>query len=119
MSPVAGYLSNEKHLFEYLGLEIYLSTRDQQPLVIYGRSEDQLSTVVINFEDGVYKGIELQHVPDFQELSPKDKEKLLEIIDYNLPDIIKFWIDVFVYNKKVPFEKVLKPIQTTQSSQTR
>ena len=54
MSPVAGYLSNEKHLFEYLGLEIYLSTRDQQPLVIYGRSEDQLSTVVIHFEDGVY-----------------------------------------------------------------
>ena len=113
MSPVAGYLSNEKHLFEYLGLEIYLSTRDQQPLVIYGRSEDQLSKVVIHFEDGLYTGIELQHVPDFQELSPKDKEKLLAIIDYNLPDIIKFWIDVFVYNKKVPFEKVLKPIQTT------
>jgi hypothetical protein len=112
MPEIALFLSTDKHLFDYLGLQIYLSINDQQPLTFYGRSEydDRISKAVIHLKEGIYKGIEILPVENFEELDEKEKRQLLKLIDANLSDIIKYWIDYFVYKKEVPFERILKPI---------
>ncbi len=112
MPEIALFLSTDKHLFDYLGLQIYLSINDHQPLTFYGRSEsdNRISKAVIHLKDGIYKGIEILQVENFEELDEKEKRQLLKLIDANLSDIIKYWIDYFVYKKEVPFERILKPI---------
>jgi hypothetical protein len=112
MPEIAFYLSADKHLFDYLGLQIYLSVSDDKPLTFYGRSEtdNRISKAVIHLKDGIYKGIEIKEVADFEELDEKEKRQLMQLIDANLSDIIKYWIDFYVYKKEVPFERILKPI---------
>jgi hypothetical protein len=112
MPEIALYLSADKHLFDYLGLQIYLSISDNKPLTFYGRSEydTRISKAVIHLKDGIYKGIEILPVAEFDELDENEKRQLMKLIDANLSDIIKYWIDFFVYKKEVPFERILKPI---------
>jgi hypothetical protein len=112
MPEIALYLSTDKHLFDYLGLQIYLSINDNKPLTFYGRSEydTRISKAVIHLKDGIYKGIDILKVGEFEELDENEKRQLMKLIDANLSDIIKYWIDFYVYKKEVPFERILKPL---------
>lgn len=114
---IKSYVADEKYLFDYMGLKIYLSRKDKEPLVFYGHIEDsdRLSKIIVHLEDGLFKGYEMTSIQPFPSLDEKDQQKLLEVIDYNLNDIIKYWIDFFVYKKEVPFEQILKPIQNHNS----
>lgn len=109
---ISSYLSNEKHLFDYMGLRIYFSKKDQDPLAFYCRSQNQekISKIIVHLKKGIFEGYEILDVLGFPALDQADKEKFTEILEENLNDIIKYWIDVYVYKKDVPFETVLKPI---------
>lgn len=108
---VQSILPSEKPIFEYFGLEIYLDINDSQPLVFYGRAHNQVSKIVIHLHDGIYSHIEILSIDGFQSLEDKDRENFIKMIDFNLTEIIKFWIDFYVYKKEVPFEKILKPLK--------
>ena len=114
---IQSFVNDEQHLFEYMGLQIYISRKDREPLVFYGHVEnsEKLSKIIVHLENGLFKGFEIAPVEGAPELDDNDKQKLMDIIDYNLNDIIKYWIDFFVYHKEVPFEKILKPIQNNNS----
>ncbi len=111
------YVTDEQHLFDYMGLQIYISRKDREPLVFYGHVEnsEKLSKIIVHLENGLFKGYEMARIGDLPELDENDQKKLMDIIDYNLNDIIKYWIDFFVYHKEVPFEQILKPIQNNNS----
>jgi hypothetical protein len=114
---IQSYVADEQHLFDYMDLKIYLSRKDREPLVFYGHYEDseKLSKIIVHLENGLFKGYELASIDGFEGLDEKDQKKLMDFIDYNLNDIIKYWIDFFVYHKDVPFEKILKPIQNNNA----
>jgi hypothetical protein len=109
---ISSYLSNEKHLFDYLGLRIYFSKKDQDPLAFYCKSQnsEKISKIIVHLKKGIFEGYEMIDVLGFPPLDDSDKVKFKEILEENLSDIIKYWIDVYVYKKDVPFETVLKPI---------
>ena len=109
---ISSYLSNEKHLFDYLGLRIYFSKKDKDPLAFYCKSQnsEKISKIIVHLKKGIFEGYEMIDVLGFPPLDDSDKTKFKEILDENLNDIIKYWIDVYVYKKDVPFETVLKPI---------
>lgn len=114
---IQSHVLDEKHLFDYMGLRIYISRRDREPLVFYGHVEncEKLSKIIVHLDNGLFKGYEMARIDGLPALDEKDQQKLMDIIDYNLNDIIKYWIDFFVYHKDVPFEKILKPIQNNNS----
>lgn len=108
---VQSILPSEKPIFEYFGLEIYLDLHDSQPLVFYGRAHNQVSKIIIHLKDGIFSHLEILSIDGFEELSGKDRENFHKVIDFNLTEIIKFWIDFYVYKKEIPFEKILKPLK--------
>lgn len=103
-------LPSEKPIFEYFGLEIYIDVNDSQPLVFYGRSANNLSKIVVHLENGLFSHLEILAIDGIKELEGTDRENFFKVIDFNLTEIIKFWIDFFIYKKHIPFEKILKPL---------
>lgn len=107
---VALVLPSEKPIFEYFGLEIYIDVNDQHPLVFYGRSANNVSKIIVHLDNGLFSHLEMISIDGIPELEEGDKENFLKMINCNLTEIIKFWIDFFVYKKSIPFEKILKPL---------
>ncbi len=103
-------LPSEKPIFEYFGLEIYIDVNDSQPLVFYGRASNNLSKIVVHLENGLFSHLEILPIDGIPELEGNDRENFFKVIDFNLTEIIKFWIDFFIYKKHIPFEKILKPL---------
>ena len=116
MPQITAYLSKEKHLFNYMGLEVYFSLNDKDPLTLYGRYEDSVSKLVVHLKKGIFSQIETGAVEGFKELDTTEKDKLITLVDHNLPNIIKFWIDCYVYKSDIPFENIFKPIEVDTSN---
>jgi len=116
MPQITAYLSKEKHLFNYMGLEVYFSLNDSDPLTLYGRHEDTVSKLVVHLKKGIFSQIETGAVEGFNELDTKELEKLITLVDHNLPNIIKYWIDCYVYHSEIPFENIFKPIEQDTTS---
>src|SRR6056300_269647 len=89
---ISSYLSNEKHLFDYLGLRIYFSKKDQDPLAFYCKSQnsEKISKIVVHLKKGIFEGYEMIDVLGFPPLDDSDKTKFKEILEENLNDIIKY-----------------------------
>jgi hypothetical protein len=102
--------TSEKPIFEYFGLEIYIDVNDLHPLAFYGRSANNVSKIIVHLDNGMFSHLEIISIDGIPHLEEGDRENFLKIIDYNLTEIIKFWIDLFVYKKSIPFKKILKPL---------
>lgn len=101
--------SNEKQIYNYLGLEVYFDSNSKQPIEFYGRSFNQISKAKLVFENGKYLGVDFSNLENYSVLENNDVQKFNQLIDRNLNDIIKYWIDHFIYNKEIPFESINKP----------
>ena len=104
-------LTNQKiKIYEYFGVEVFFMASDFQALVVYGEFQDKLSKIMIHLENGVYSHISVLKVEGYEPLEEKELEKFAKLVGYNLSEIIRSWIDNFVYHKQISFEKILKPI---------
>ena len=74
-------------------------------------SYNNVSKIIVHLDNGMFSHLEIISIDGIPDLEEGDRENFLKIIDYNLTEIIKFWIDLFVYKKNsIPFKKILKPL---------
>lgn len=86
-------------LYDYFGLEIYFQEEDMFPLRVYASRNSEVGSLTIIFKDGLFEKISLE----ISQTTLDDQDKLLfvKIVETNLSEVVKHWIDCYIYKKRV------------------
>lgn len=77
-----------------------------------GKYQDKESKAEIVFENGKFKEIIIKDVPGKAPLDVQNLKKIKKVIELYRDDIVRKWIDFFVYNIEFPSEKITKKYET-------
>lgn len=97
-------------LYEYFGLVILFYSREHEPIHVHCKYQDKESKAEIIFEDGKFKEIQVKTVIGKKPLDPGNEKKFVKLVEVFRDDIVRKWIDFFIYNKEIASEKITKKI---------
>jgi len=97
-------------LYEYFGLVFLFYSHEHEPIHVHGKYQDTESKAEIVFENGKFKEIVIKEVQGKKPLDAKNLKKFRKIVELYRDDIIRKWIDFFVYNIEFPSEKITKKL---------
>lgn len=99
-------------LYEYFGLLILFYSNEHEPIHVHGIAADgrELKAEII-VENGKVKRIRfvtVGHVPPLSGARLKDFKALVKV---RAEDIVRKWIDFFVFKKQVKMERITKRVK--------
>ncbi len=97
-------------LYEYFGLIILFYSNEHEPIHVHGKFQDRESKAAIIFENGKFKEIRITEVQGKEPLDIKNLKKFRKIVELYRDDIVRKWVDFFVYNIEISPEKITKKI---------
>ena len=97
-------------LYEYFGLSFLFYSHEHDPIHVHGKFQDKESKAEIIFENGKFKEIIIREVPGKAPLDSRNLKKFKTIVELYRDDIVRKWIDFFVYNIEITPEKITKKI---------
>jgi len=86
-------------LYEYLGIIVMFYSNEHQPIHVHGKCQNRESKAEIIIENGVITDIKITEVKGKNPLENKELKHFKTVVEYYKDEIIKKWIDFFVYNK--------------------
>lgn len=107
---VENFLTQMVRIYDYYGLEVYFINKAELPIIVYARRNDAESAMSITFKNGLVDDIHF--IPVEKELDPEDRELFHLLVEKNISEIIKAWLDVFLYKKSVELEIIKSNIRT-------
>jgi len=97
-------------LYEYFGLIFLFYSKEHEPIHVHGKYQDKESKAEIAFENGKFKDIIIKEVAGKVPLDTQNLKKFKKIVELYRDDIVRKWIDFFIYNIEFPSEKITKKI---------
>lgn len=97
-------------LYEYFGLIFLFYSNEHEPIHIHGKYQEKESKAEIIFENGKFKEIVIKEVVGKAPLDTLNLKKFSKIVELYRDDIVRKWIDFFVYNIAITPEKITKKI---------
>lgn len=97
-------------LYEYFGLIFLFYSQEHEPVHVHGKFQDKESKAEIVFEDGKFKEIIIREVQGKAPLDVQNLKKFKKVVEVYRDDIVRKWIDFFVYNIEFPSEKITKKL---------
>ena len=97
-------------LYEYFGLIILFYSNEHEPIHVHGKYQNYESKAQIVFENGKFKYIEIISVKGKKPLPKREMKDFEKIVKTYRDDIVRKWVDFFVYNREVTSEKITKKI---------
>jgi hypothetical protein len=97
-------------LYEYFGLIFLFYSHEHEPVHVHGKFQDKESKAEIIFEDGKFKEIIIKDVQGKAPLDVQNLKKFKKVVEVYRDDIVRKWIDFFVYNIEFPSEKITKKL---------
>ncbi len=97
-------------LYEYFGLIFLFYSTEHEPIHVHGKFQDKESKAEIRFENGKFKEIVISEVKGKEPLDTQNLKKFKKIVELYRDDIVRKWIDFFVYNIEIHSEKITKKI---------
>ena len=97
-------------LYEYFGLIILFYSQEHEPIHVHGKFQDKESKAEIIYENGKFKEIIISEVQGKASLDGRNLKKLKKIVEIYRDDIVRKWIDFFVYNIEISPEKITKKL---------
>jgi len=97
-------------LYEYFGLVILFYSLEHEPIHVHCKFQDKESKAEIIFEDGKFVNIKISKVKGKEPLDAQNLKKFRKIVEIYRDDIVRKWVDFFVYNKVIEPEKITKRI---------
>lgn len=86
-------------LYEYLGIIIFFYSNDHQPVHVHGKYNGRESKAEIMMMNGKVTGIRITHIgPGLESKKLKEFE---EFVSKFADDIVRKWVDFFVYRKHI------------------
>ena len=95
-------------LYEYFGLVILFYSNEHEPIHVHCKYHDKESKCEIIFKNGKFKEINIKEVQGKEPLDSKNLKKFVKIVELYRDDIVRKWIDFFVYNIEIRPEKITK-----------
>jgi hypothetical protein len=91
-------------LYDYYGLEVYFKNKAELPITVFAKRGDSESAMSITFKNGLVDDIHFLQVE--KELDDEDRELFRLLMERNISEIIKMWLDVFLYKRPVEMEVI-------------
>ena len=98
-------------LLEYRGIEVCLFPSDKTPIHFYAISGDDVAMAKITFKNGIFDKSEIQNVADLSSMSDKNKERFRIVVEEYLSELVRNWIDYYIYGKTLQSEKIQKSLE--------
>ena len=86
-----------KPIYDYYGLIISFKKEASLPILLQAERGKRCSTYSIGFSDGLMDAP--KHLKGENELDTEDFTAFTTLIDNNSSEIIKLWLDIFLYGK--------------------
>lgn len=97
-------------LYEYFGLIFLFYSNEHEPIHVHGKFQDTESKAEIVFENGKFKEIIIKEVLGKKPLDAQNVKEFKKVVELYRDDIIRKWIDFFVYNIDFSPEKITKKL---------
>ena len=97
-------------LYEYFGLVILFYSNEHEPVHVHGKYQGKESKAEIIFENGIFKQIKILNVKGKRPLETKELNRFEKLVEIYRDDIVKKWVDFFVFNKEIKSQKITKKI---------
>jgi len=97
-------------LYEYFGLLILFYSNEHEPIHVHCKFQGKESKAEIIYKDGKFKEVILSDVNGKEPLDLQNLKKFKKLVEAYREDIVRKWIDFFVYNVPVNCEKIDKII---------
>lgn len=98
-------------LLEYRGLEVCLFPSDKTPIHFYATSGYDVAMARIVFKNGIFEKTEILNVQGSSPMSDKNRERFRVIVEEYLSELVRQWIDYYIYSKMPQSEKILKNLE--------
>ncbi len=93
-------------LYEYFGLIILFYSNEHEPIHVHGKYHEMESKAEIIFEDGKFVEIRIRSVSGKKPLDKTNEKIFKKLVELYRDDIVRKWIDFFIYNVEVNCEKI-------------
>lgn len=97
-------------LYDYFGLIFLFYSQEHEPIHVHGKFQDKESKAEIIFENGKFKEIVIKGVQGKAPLDSKNLKKFKKVVELYRDDIVRKWIDFFVYNIEITPEKITRKL---------
>ena len=97
-------------LYEYFGLIILFYSNEHEPIHVHGKYQGKESKAEIIFEDGKFIEVRIVDVSGKEPLDSQNMKKFRKLVETYRDDIVRKWVDFFVYNRSISSEKITKKL---------
>ena len=97
-------------LYEYFGLIILFYSHEHEPIHVHCKYQGKESKAEIIYEKGKYIEVLIKEVAGKEPLGTQNLNKFKRLVEYYRDDIIRKWVDFFVFNKEIVSEKITEKI---------
>ena len=97
-------------LYEYFGLIILFYSNEHEPIHVHCKYQGKENKAEIIFEDGKFVEVTISGVKGKEPLDLKNLKKFKKLVEIYRDDIVRKWVDFFVYNKAIDSEKITKKL---------
>lgn len=96
-------------IYDYYGLELLFSGDSGLPIVVIGKRGEFEDRIRLTFREGLLN--QPEYIQGEHSLDPDDSQLFRLLVEKNSSEIIKKWLDVYLYNRPVETEKILYNIR--------
>lgn len=97
-------------LYEYFGLIILFYSNEHEPIHVHCKFQDKESKAEIIFENGKFLEVRISDVAGKKPLDTQNLKLFKRLVEVYRDDIVRKWVDFFVFNKEIKAEKITKKI---------
>ncbi len=97
-------------LYEYLGLIILFYSNEHEPIHVHCKFQGKESKAELIFENGKFVEVRIVDVSGKEALDSQSLKKFKKLVETYRDDIVRKWVDFFVYNKPIAPERITKKI---------
>ncbi|MEN9445681.1 MAG: hypothetical protein RL728_193 [Bacteroidota bacterium] len=98
-------------IFEYLGILIFFYSNEHEPIHVHAKKGEFESKAEFYIVDGEISEIKITNSSGALPLKGKDLKDFETFLEVYGEEIVKKWINYFVYHKDVQFEKITKRLK--------
>ncbi|HRX12665.1 MAG TPA: DUF4160 domain-containing protein [Draconibacterium sp.] len=89
---------------------ILFYSNEHEPIHVHCKYQDKESKAEIIFENGKFVEVRISEVKGKEPLDINNRKKFGKFVEFYWDDIVRKWVDFFVYNKVVVAEKITKKL---------
>ena len=97
-------------LYEYFGLIILFYSNEHEPIHVHCKYQGKESKAEIIYKDGKFIEVKIAEVQGKEPLDLQSQKKFKKLVEAYREDIVRKWIDFFVYNVSITCETITKKV---------